>query len=228
MPAAPRRPRRRARAVIAAAAVLTAALPAADALARHHGESRLADRIAARHPGLRSAPQVRIGGCPFLLDAARGAHPEVRVSADAVTADGHPVRADVELRQVTERPGGYAASEVDARFTVPFDSLGARTDRALRFSDGGDGLLRIERRAFGIPVVVTARPHLENNTVTLRASAATLAGHPVDPATPAIAQALAERRWELPALPLGLHASEVTVGPDGLTAHARGEGVALG
>ncbi|MEU3774590.1 DUF2993 domain-containing protein [Streptomyces sp. NPDC032472] len=228
MPAASRRPRRRARTVIAVAALLATALPAADALARHQGESRLADRIASRHPDLRSAPQVRIDGYPFLLDAARGSHPEVRVSADAVTADGHPVRADVDLREVCERPGGYSASEVDARFTVPFDSLGARTDRALHVSDAGDGRLRIERRAFGIPVVITARPHLENNTVTLQASAATLAGHPVDPATPVIAQALAERRWELPALPLGLRASEVTVGPDGVTAHARGERVALG
>ncbi len=228
MPTASRRPRRRIRIVLVVTAAFATALPAADALARHHGESRLTDRILSRHPALRSAPDVHIAGYPFLLDAARGTHPEVRVAADARTPDGRPVKAALDLREVSEHPGGYAASEVDARFTVPFDALGAPGGPAPRLSDAGGGRLRIERSAFGIPLVITARPQLQDNTVTLRAATATLAGRPVDPATPIIAEALAARHWELPALPMGLRASEVTVGPDGITAHAHAERVALG
>ncbi|MFD7631214.1 DUF2993 domain-containing protein, partial [Streptomyces sp. NPDC059851] len=232
MPATPSelpRPRRRRRLLIALAslAALAIALPAADALARERGESRLADRIAARHQDLRSAPQVEIGGYPFLLDAARGTHPEVRVTADGRTPDGRPVRAAVELKEVVQGPGGYTAGAVDARFTVPFDALATGTGKNLRLSDAGDGQLRVERSAFGIAAVVTARLELKDDTVTLQATKATLAGRPIDPANPLITEALAGKRWELPALPLGLRASEVSVGPEGVTARARGERLTL-
>ncbi|MFJ7169908.1 DUF2993 domain-containing protein [Streptomyces globosus] len=228
---APDRPRpgRRRRTVIAATAALAVllALPAADAFARHRGEDRLADRIAARHPDLRSKPQVEIGGYPFLLGAARGAHPEVRVRADGHAPDGRPVEADVELGGVSREKDGYTASAVDARFTVPFEALAGEAGGKATLSDAGNGRLRIERRALGLPVAVTAELRLQGDTVTLHATSATLAGAPVDPAMPMVRQALAEKQWKLPALPWGLHASEVSVGPDGVTAHARGEDVTL-
>ncbi|MFJ9642248.1 LmeA family phospholipid-binding protein [Streptomyces sp. NPDC004244] len=228
-PSEPSRPRRRRRLLIAGAALaaVAIALPAADALARERGESRLADRIAARHQDLRSAPQVRIGGYPFLLDAARGSHPEVRVTADGRAPDGRPVKAAVDLKEVTQGADGYSAAAVDARFTVPFDALAGEAGKGVRLSDAGDGQLRVERSAFGISAVVTARLQLKEDTVTLQATKATLAGRPIDPANPLIAEALAGKRWELPALPLGLRASEVSVGPDGVTARAHGERLTL-
>ncbi|MFJ2821380.1 DUF2993 domain-containing protein [Streptomyces toxytricini] len=223
-------PNRRRWTVIAATAALAVllALPAADAFARHRGEARLADRIAARHPDLRSEPQVEIGGYPFLLGASRGTHPEVRVRADGHAPDGRPVTADVELKDVSRKGDGYEAASVDARYTVPFDALaGEAGGKGTTVSDAGNGRLRIERRALGLPVAVTAELRLQGDTVTLHATSATLAGAPVDPAMPMIKQALAEKQWKLPALPMGLNASEVSVGPDGVTAHARGEDVAL-
>ncbi|MEV6399770.1 DUF2993 domain-containing protein [Streptomyces sp. NPDC051907] len=221
-----RRPGRRV--VAAAVAVLTgAALLTVDAVARQLGEERFADRIAARQGGRLADPEVVIEGYPFLLGAARGAHPEVRVTADAETRDGIPVKAAVDLHEVSERSDGYAAASVDAAFTAPFDSLGAGGGQNVRLSDAGDGRLRIEAGVLGMPVVVTAELRLDAGTVTLHADSAAVGDRPIDPAAPIIDRALSKRSRQLPPLPMGLKPTDVSVGPDGVTAHAHAQDVDL-
>ncbi|MEV0414358.1 DUF2993 domain-containing protein [Streptomyces sp. NPDC050448] len=218
-----RRPARRA---VAVAVLAGAALLTVDAVARQVAEERFADRIAARQGGP-AAPEVTIKGYPFLLDAARGTHPEVRVKADARTSDGLPVKAAVDLHEVSERAGGYAAASVDAAFTARFDSLGSRGGRDVRLSDAGNGRVRIEAGVVGMPLVITAELRLDAGAVTLHADSAALAGRPIDPAAPAIDRALSERRRQLPPLPMGLEATAVSVGSDGVTVHARAHRVDL-
>ncbi|MFF3838451.1 LmeA family phospholipid-binding protein [Streptomyces sp. NPDC001930] len=220
----PSRPYRRTAAVTV---LVGALLLTADALARQLGEERFADRIAARQGGGLTSPGVTIDGHPFLLHAARGHHPEVRVTGDARTPDGIPVRAEVDLHRVSEQPGGYAADSVDAAFTAPFDALGTAGDREMRLSDAGGGRLRIESGVLGMPLVITAEPRLDAGVVTLHADSATLAGRTLDPTAPAIAGALSRGHRQLPPLPLGLRPTEVTVGPDGITAHAEARRVNL-
>ncbi|MFE6844787.1 DUF2993 domain-containing protein [Streptomyces sp. NPDC057686] len=214
-------PRRRAPRAVAVALLVGAALLTADAVARQVAENRFADRIAARPGGGLASPEVTIEGYPFLLDAARGTHPEVRVRGDARTSDGIPVKASVDLHAVSEHAGGYAAQSLDAAFTAPFASLGSRGDRSVRLSDAGNGRVRIEAAVVGMPLVITAEPRLDAGAVTLSADSASLAGRPIDPATPAIGRALSERSRPIPPLPLGLEPTAVSVGSGGVTVHAR-------
>lgn len=222
--AAPRRPVRRA---LAVAVLAGAVLFTVDALARQVGEERFADRIAARQGAGLAAPDVTIEGYPFLLDAARGTHPEVRVTADARTGDGIPVKAAFDLHQVSGRPGGHTAASLDAAFTAPFGSLGSRGGQGVRLSDAGDGRVRIEAGVMGMPLVITAGLRLDAGTVTLHADGAALAGRPINPAAPAIDRALSEHSRQLPPLPLGLKATAVSAGPDGVTVHAHAQHVDL-
>ncbi|MEU8773385.1 LmeA family phospholipid-binding protein [Streptomyces sp. NPDC048606] len=225
--APPRRPSRRVLRVAVATLLAGALLLAADALARQVGEERFADRIAARQNADVNSPKVTIEGCPFLLDAARGSHPEVRVTADARTPDGIPVKAAVDLHKVAKSPAGYTAASADAAFTAPFDALGPDGDRAVRLSDAGDGRLRMETAVMGMPLVVTAGLRLDAGVVTLHAESATLAGRRLPADTPAIERTLSAQSRRLPPLPLGLTPTTVTVGPDGVTAHAEAGRVSL-
>ncbi|WP_406865203.1 DUF2993 domain-containing protein [Streptomyces sp. HUAS MG47] len=223
--------RRPARGVIALTLLAGAALLTVDTLARHTAEERFAnritERIADRHGSGPAAPEVTIEGYPFLLNTARGAHPEVRLTADALTPDGIPVKAAVDLREVSETADGYTAESVDAAFTAPFDSLATQGSRQIRLSDAGNGRLRIVSSILGMPLTIIAELRLDAGAVTLQADSAALAGRLIDPAAPAIDKALSERRRQLPPLPLGLKATTVTVGPDGITAHARARRVDL-
>ncbi|MDI9886234.1 DUF2993 domain-containing protein [Streptomyces sp. HNM0645] len=208
-------------------AVLLVALPAADRVCATVAEKRLAERIAARQGALVGAPRVSIGGFPFLLSAARGSFPEVAVRADAVTKEGRAVRASVELREVTETGDGYTAASADARFTAPFDSLGAGLGAGATLSADGDGRLRVDREVLGLPLTVVAEPRLTGRTITVVPVAASFAGRPVDPAGPRISAAFAGRELVVPELPAGLAPTRVSVGEAGVTLHARGHDVRL-
>ncbi|MEU2111435.1 DUF2993 domain-containing protein [Streptomyces sp. NPDC019507] len=209
------------------AAVLLVALPAADRVSAAVAEERLAERIAARQEALAGPPRVSIGGFPFLLSAARGSYPRVGVRADAVTAEGRPVRASVELRDVAERGGGYTAASVDARFTAPFDSLGAGLGAGATLSADGAGRLRVDGELLGLPLTVVAEPRLTGRTITVVPVAASFAGRPVDPSGPRISAAFAARELVVPDLPAGLAPTRVSVGETGVTLHARGSDVRL-
>ncbi|MFD9971757.1 DUF2993 domain-containing protein [Streptomyces sp. NPDC059015] len=208
-------------------AVLLLALPAVDRLSATVAEKRLAERIAARQESLVGAPRVSIGGFPFLLSAARGTFPEIAVEADAVTKEGRAVRASVELREVTGTGGGYTAASADARFTAPFDSLGAGLGDGATLSADGDGRLRVDREVLGLPLTVVAEPRLTGRTITVVPVSASFAGRPVDPAGPRISAAFAGRELVVPELPAGLAPTRVSVGEAGVTLHARGNEVRL-
>ncbi|MFF3722917.1 DUF2993 domain-containing protein [Streptomyces erythrochromogenes] len=224
--ARPARPRRR-RALIAAgtAAVLLLAVPVADSVARGLAEKRLADRISLRQTNLAGRPDVSIAGLPFLLQAARETYPEVRVRADAKTDRGSPVKADVTFDNVSRAGDGYRADSASARFTAPYSSLGGGPDGDTLVSDAGNGQLLIRRSVLGAPVVLTAGVELHDGVVSLRPTAASVAGRAMDPNSPLIAQALARQTRTLPELPLGLQPSGVSVGADGVTVTARAEDV---
>ncbi|MFJ6778839.1 DUF2993 domain-containing protein [Streptomyces yangpuensis] len=222
----PPRSRRR-RALIAAglAGVLLLALPVADSVARGLAEGRLADRIGQRQTNLVGRPDVTIEGLPFLLQAARGNYPEVRVRADATTERGSRVKADVTFDNVSREGDGYRADTASARFTAPYSSLGDGPEGDTRISDAGNGQLLIRRSVLGAPVVLTAGVELHDGVVSLRPTAASVAGRSLDPDSPLIAQALARQTRTLPELPLGLRPAGVSVGADGVTVTARAEDV---
>ncbi|MFD7444113.1 DUF2993 domain-containing protein [Streptomyces sp. NPDC059909] len=217
---------------LALTAVL-AALPLADRIAVAAAEARLAGRIADRQKALAGTPQVSIDAFPFLLSAAEGTFPRVAVRADAVTAEGQPVQASVELRGVTGKAGAYTAATADARFTVPFGSFGSLGS----FGDGpgegaslsadAEGRLRIDREVLGLPLTVVAELRLTGRTITPVPVAASFAGRPVDPAGPRVAGAFAGRERTVPELPAGLTPTGISVGDAGVTLHARAEGVRL-
>lgn len=217
--------RRRRLWVSLAAALVLVALPVADRVCATVAEKRIAERIAARQHALSGTPQVTIGGFPFLLSAARGAFPAVEVEADAVTEEGRPVRATVELREVAERDGGYEAASADADFTAPFDSLGAGLGSGTTLSADGAGRLRVVSEVLGLPLTVVAEPRLTGRTISLVPVTASFAGRPVDPAGPRISAAFADRKVVVPELPAGLTPTRVSVDDAGVTLHARGDDV---
>ncbi|MEW1802416.1 DUF2993 domain-containing protein [Streptomyces virginiae] len=221
----PRSGRRRALLAAGLAGVLLLALPVTDSVARGLAEGRLADRISERQTNLAGRPDVSIEGLPFLLQAARDTYPEVRVRADATTDRGSRVKADVTLDNVTREGDGFKADSASARFTAPYSSLGDGPDGDTRISDAGNGQLLIRRSVLGAPVVLTAGVELHDGVVSLRPTAASVAGRTLDPASPLIAQALARQTRTLPELPLGLRPAGVSVGADGVTVTARTEDV---
>ncbi|MCB5168071.1 DUF2993 domain-containing protein [Streptomyces bambusae] len=207
-------------ALLAAAAALLAVPPVADSVARHRAEGRLADRLVREQPSLTARPDVSIEGTPFLLQAARGSHPQVRVRADA-TSDGRPVTAEVTLDDVSPQGGGHRAASASGRFTAGYDALGGPDGATV--SDAGDGRLRIERSL----LMVTAVVELHDGVVSLRPTAVSLAGRPLDPAGPLVTRSLAGRTRTLPELPLEMRATGVSAGPDGITVTASAKDVAL-
>ncbi|MET9572124.1 DUF2993 domain-containing protein [Streptomyces virginiae] len=221
----PRSGRRRTLLAAGLAGVLLLALPVTDSVARGLAEGRLADRISERQTRLEGRPDVSIEGLPFLLQAARETYPEVRVRADATTDRGSRVKADVTLDNVTREGDGFTVDSASARFTAPYSSLGDGPGGDTRISDAGNGQLLIRRSVLGAPVVLTAGVELHDGVVSLRPTAASVAGRTLDPDSPLVAQALARQTRTLPELPLGLQPAGVSVGADGVTVTARAEGV---
>ncbi|WP_327130682.1 DUF2993 domain-containing protein [Streptomyces sp. NBC_01343] len=217
---AARRPRRARWWAPAGACALLAVLLLADRVAAGVAEGRMADRIAARQGALVAAPNVSIGGFPFLWSAAAGTYPEIEVEGRATTEDGLPVTASFDLHDVSRTAGGYAAARARAEFKVPLDALGAKSGTGVRLT-GHDGRLEITRSVMGVPLVVTAALGLTGDTVTLEPTAASLAGRPLNPAGPQIAAALKAAERKLPDLPLGLVPSGISV--DGGAVTVRGE-----
>ncbi|MGW1886595.1 LmeA family phospholipid-binding protein [Streptomyces sp. NPDC001970] len=210
-----------------ALSALLAALPVADRIAAAVAEERLADRIAGRQSAVVGTPRVRIDAFPFLLSAAEGTLPRVAVRADAVTGEGLPVQASVELRDVAERAGAYTAASAEARFTAPFGSFGAGLGEGVSLSAEGNGRLRIDREFLGLPLTVVAELRLAGRTLTVVPVAAQFAGRAVDPAGPRIAGAFAGRERTVPKLPAGLAPTAVSVSDAGVTLHARADDVRL-
>ncbi|WP_351232924.1 DUF2993 domain-containing protein [Streptomyces sp. NPDC002133] len=204
---------------------LLAALPVADRIAAAVAEKRLADRIAGRQRAVVGTPRVSIDAFPFLLSASEGTLPRVVVRADAVTGEGLPVQASVELHEVAERSGAYTAASAEARFTAPFGSFGAGLGEGASLSSDGNGRLRIDREYLGLPLTVVAELRLAGRTLTVVPVAASFAGRAVDPAGPRIAGAFAGRERTVPELPAGLAPTAVSVGDAGVTLHARADDV---
>ncbi|MFE7773160.1 DUF2993 domain-containing protein [Streptomyces sp. NPDC057445] len=209
-----------------ALSVALGALPVADRIAAAVAEERLADRIAGRQKAVVGTPRVSIDAFPFLLNAVEGTFPEVAIRADAVTREGRPVQASVELRDVSEKAGAYTAASADARFTAPFGSLGADLGEGTSLS-ADHGRLRIDREVFGLPLTVVAEVQLAGRTVTMVPVSASFAGRQVDPAGPRIAEAFSGRERTLPELPVGLTPTDVSVSDAGVTVHARADDVRL-
>ncbi|MFK0046394.1 DUF2993 domain-containing protein [Streptomyces sp. NPDC090741] len=224
--AAARRPRRTRRWALAGVCALLAGLVLADRVAAGVAEDRMADRIAARQSALVAAPSVSIGGFPFLWNAAAGAYPEVEVDGRARTEDGLPVTASVDLHDVSETAGGYSAAGARAEFKVPLDALGAKRGPGVRLTGHG-GRLEIARTVMGVPLVVTAALTLTGDTVTLEPTAASLAGRPLDPANPQIVAAFKAAERKIPALPLGLVPSGISVDAGAVTVHGEAKDVSL-
>ncbi|MER6785729.1 DUF2993 domain-containing protein [Streptomyces sp. NPDC000658] len=202
-------------------------LPAADRFAAVSAEHRLADHIADRQSTVVGTPQVSIDAFPFLLSAAEGSFSRVTVRADALTGQGRPVQASVELNDVSEQAGSYRAATADARFTAPFSSFGAGLGPDTSLSEDGHGRLRIQRQVLGLPLTVTAQLRLSGRTVSVVPVAASIAGRPVDPAGPRIHDAFAGQNRTLPKLPAGLEPMDISVAPAGVVLHAHGNDIRL-
>jgi hypothetical protein len=212
---------------LALCAVLVA-LPVADRAAAAMAESRLADRIAGRQDGsVVGTPDVSIDAFPFLPAAAEGTFPRVAVRADAVTAEGQPVAASVELREVTEKGDGYTAASAEARFTTPLDSLGGGLGGEESRLSADQGRLRIERDVFGLTLTVVAELRLSGRTITAVPVEASFAGSPIDPKGPRISEAFSGQQRAVPDLPMGLVPTKVSVDDTGVTLHARADDVRL-
>lgn len=223
----PARARRRLLWATVTTGALITLLPAADRFAAVSAEHGLADRIAERQTAIVGTPQVSIDAFPFLLSAAEGSFSRVAVRADAVTEEGRPVQASVELNDVSEQAGSYRAASADARFTAPFGSFGAGLGPDTSLSDDGHGRLRIERQVLGLTLTVTAELRLSGHTVTAVPVAASFAGRPVDPDGPRIQGAFAGQDRTLPKLPAGLEPRDVSVTAAGVVLHARGDDIRL-
>jgi hypothetical protein len=203
------------------------ALPVADRVAAARAEGRLAERIAGRHGAVVGTPQVRIDAFPFLLSAAEGTFSKVEVRADAVTGEGGPVQASVELHGVSENAGAYTAASAEAEFTTPFGSLATGLGPDVSVSAAGGRRLRMDREIFGLPLSVTAELRLAGSTIKVVPVSASIGDRSIDPTDPRIARVFEGRERTVPELPAGLGPTDVSVSDAGVTLHARADDVRL-
>lgn len=232
--------------VVAVAAVVMVGV-GLDVGARALAERAIANEIQSAE-GLAQAPEVGVAGFPFLLQVALGDYRQIDVELPAVTVAAGRLRVDrvharlfgvrLPVSSLLERRADQVPVD---RFTIEgtatYGSLNAAAAKLLpastgelRFSDGGDGRLRVRGtyRDAGVPVTVDglAGARIANGRLELSVLPESLAALPG-----ALRSRLAPEltlKVDLDGLPFGMTPTRVTAGADGIMVVAEATDVTLG
>lgn len=243
LPAYDERPRRRGRKVLIALVVLLLVLVGiavvADRVAAGVAERAIADQVrqeVANQDARSAAPEVEIGGFPFLTQVLAGRYERISIGlrdvrasvrGDEVTlpeldVDARDVRAPLETLRT--RQGDVVAESVDGRGIVTYDSLAKLLDRPGLKLGERDGRLAVTApvEILGEKLTVTGTADLtvgEEGEVSLRFADLNAEGLPRSPLARALLNDYARSisvDVPLQDLPLRLKVREVTPLPSGL------------
>jgi hypothetical protein len=199
----------------------------ADRVAVGIAENRVSQEIAAKG-GLHGNPSVDITGFPFLTQAVAGNYQNVRISLTSAEL-GQPegTRADVSLqgvhvplssilsRKVSEVP----VDRVDGTATLSYRLLSAQLGGDTTLSREGDGLRitkTVEIAGYSLPLTAEGTVTLDGNDLVVHVDKAAGAGVDVPDFLVEKASGLLGLRYPIPALPFGLHVTDVQPGTDGV------------
>jgi hypothetical protein len=217
---APPRQRHRLRTLVIAIAVIVAGLLGLDFAARAYAENRVATDV--QNQGFPGKPDVTIEGFPFLTQLLSRRFPDVLISAGSFS-DGpvtlHSVHATLTSVRVNSSYNGGTIGRLRGTAAITFGDLA----RAFTARAGALSSLGQLRLAAAGPDKVRASLHLAVASAsavwrvsmagrTLRAQLVSSTGVPS-----ALLGALGTLSVRLPALPLGLAVTRVSVTPAGLT-----------
>lgn len=200
---------------------------AADRVGEEIAEDQVA-RVVAQRAGLAGAPDLEIGGFPFLTQAIGGRYEDVRVSltgADLGQPEGAGV--DLSLRGVEVALSDVLSGSVqqvpvervDGTATLSYALLAAQLGPGTTVTRDGAGL-RVQRTVevagVSVPLAATGTVSLDGDTVLVDVEDASGAGVDVpDVLVDRVSDAL-DVRYVLPPLPFGLQVTGVTPADDGL------------
>ena len=218
--------------------VLALLLVAADRVGATLASRAVADQIAASGE-LSGAPQVSIGGFPFLTQALSGRYDEITVSASGLTGDRGVSGFDARLSGV-RLPLSAALSgsvrevpveRVSARVLLSYPELERRlASRRLKLSPAGP-LLRVTGSVtvLGRTVSASALSSLtvSGGDVLVTAVRFEVGARPADAALTAALGRRLDFRAEIGALPYGLTLTAVAVRPGGVEATATARSTVL-
>ena len=211
----------------------------ADRFAVGIAEGKVAEQLAAKG-GLQGKPTVDIAGFPFLTQAVRGRYDDVRVT---LTADqlGQPAgtRTDIDLRGVhvplssvlTGSASGVPVDRIDGTATLSYALLSAKLGGDSTVRAEGDGLRvtkTVDLLGQTIPLTAAGTVTLDGNQLVIDVSKAAGAGVDLPAFLVSRASDLLDLRYDLPALPLGLHVTGVTPFEDGVHLRLEAKNTVLG
>jgi len=233
--------------------VLIALVVVADRVGANVAERRIADQVQQELTGrdVRStAPEVSIGGFPFLTQVLAGNYESIKILLRDVTASAEPAggsgtvrlpRLDVEARDVDApiealrgNGGDIVAKTVDGTATVGYASVAKLINQpGLRLSErGGQLLAALPVEFFGQKFTLTGAADIEavKGNIRLRFSDLDAEGLPTNAAVRSAVNGYARDLSidvPLPTLPFGIQVREVRPLPEGLAVSATAKDVPL-
>ncbi|HET6212980.1 MAG TPA: DUF2993 domain-containing protein [Micromonosporaceae bacterium] len=240
-----RRGRRVAISLIVVLVVLSGLLVAADRVAAYAAEKTIAKKVAQQTKDLgieSSAPEVTIGGFPFLTQVADGRYQDIaivlrNVSKNGVTLpvlDVHATGITATMDTLMSGNGPVTADKVVGTGTVRYDSVRAVVNQpGLELTESGGRLrLRWPVTISGQQVTATAVGDVTVNAGTVQLKVSDIKAEGIT--LPAIAQRLLDDYAKklsvainLQLLPFHLRLESVRALPEGLAISASAQGVPI-
>jgi hypothetical protein len=215
------------RALLVVVLLLLGLAVAADRFAVGVAEDKVAQQLAEKG-GLHGKPAVDIAGFPFLTQAVAGRYDDVRISLTAEQL-GQPAgtRADVVLHGVHVPLSSVLSGSVDRVPVDRIDGTATLSYALLSAKLGGDTVLRpegngllvtktVELLGKAIPLTAAGTVALDGNQLVIDVSKAAGAGVDLPGFLVNRANDLLDLRYDLPALPFGLHVTGITPADDGV------------
>jgi hypothetical protein len=215
------------RALLVVVLLLLGLAVAADRFAVGIAEDKVAQQLAEKG-GLHGTPAVDIAGFPFLTQAVAGRYDDVRISLTAEQL-GQPAgtRAHVVLHGVHVPLSSVLSGSVDrvpvdridGTATLPYALLAAKLGGDTTLRPDGTGLRvtkTVELLGRTIPLTAAGTVTLDGNQLVLDVSKAAGAGVDLPGFLVSRASDLLDLRYDLPALPFGLHVTALTPADDGV------------
>ncbi|WP_200210795.1 LmeA family phospholipid-binding protein [Micromonospora coerulea] len=247
------RPRRRGRKVligfVVLLLVLAGLLVVADRVAAGVAERAIADQVkqeVAKQDAQSAAPQVEVGGFPFLTQVLAGKYEHISivltdvqgpvrgdtVSVPRLDVDAHNVKASLDTLRSGQ--GDVVAESVDGRGTIAYDSLAKLLDRpGLTLGEQGGKLAvtaPVDILGVKLTVVGTADVAVNDGKVALRFNDLDAQGLPNVPLARTLLANYAKGisvDVPLPELPFQLNVRKVEPRPEGLTVTADARNVPI-
>ena len=215
------------KALLVVVLVLLGLAVAADRIAVHIAEDKVATQVAEKG-SLHGTPAVDISGFPFLTQAVAGTYDDVRISLTAEQL-GQPAgtRADIALHGVhvplSEVVSGSVdkvpVDRIDGTATLSYELLSAQLGGDATLRPEGDGLRitkTVELLGRKIPLTATGTVTLKGEQLVVDVSKASGAGVDLPGFLVSRASDLLDLRYDVPALPFGLQLTGVAPADDGV------------